>query len=87
MIEKEKFKVFNYIKKHEYIGSMDGMRYMLQKKDDGMEVVIWPEPNSYGKTAEELKIRKMFELSEAGAEEAADYLNSMFVELKDLWKK
>ncbi len=33
MIDKEKFHVFNYIKKEEYCASMDGMRYMLRKKD------------------------------------------------------
>ena len=33
MIEKENFNVLNYIKKEEYTGSMDGMRYMLRKKD------------------------------------------------------
>ena len=48
MIDKEKFHVFNYIKKEEYCASMDGMRYMLRKKDkEGkavLEAVIWPEP-------------------------------------------
>ena len=33
MIDKEKFHVFNYVKKDEYTASMDGMRYMLKKKD------------------------------------------------------
>mgnify|MGYP000661060363 CR=1 FL=1 len=31
MIEKDKFHIFNYIKKEEYCASMDGMRYMLKK--------------------------------------------------------
>ena len=33
MIDKEKFNVLNYVKKEEYCGSMDGMRYMLKKKE------------------------------------------------------
>ena len=33
MIDKEKFHVFNYVKKDEYTASMDGMRYMLKKKE------------------------------------------------------
>ena len=32
MIEKDKFHIFNYIKKEEYCASMDGMRYMLKKQ-------------------------------------------------------
>lgn len=32
MIDKDKFHMFNYIKKEEYTGSMEGMRYMLRKK-------------------------------------------------------
>ena len=37
MIDKEKFHVLNYVKKEEYCASMDGMRYMLKKKDSGDE--------------------------------------------------
>ena len=33
MIDKDKFHMFNYIKKEEYTGSMEGMRYMLRKKE------------------------------------------------------
>ncbi len=79
MINKEKFHVFNYIKKEEYLGSMNGMRYMLNRAEDGdielLEAVIWPQPNSYGKTPEEKKQRQTFPLSEAGLENAVDWLN------------
>ena len=40
MIEKEKFHVLNYIKKEEYTGSMDGMRYMLRKKEEDGEMKL-----------------------------------------------
>ena len=47
MIEKEKFHVLNYVKKEEYTASMDGMRYMLRKKETEqgacLEAIIWPE--------------------------------------------
>ena len=56
MIEKDKFHVLNYVKKEEYTGSMDGMRYMLRKKVEGeetkLEVTIWPEPFGYAATPE-----------------------------------
>ena len=53
MIDKEKFHVLNYVKKEEYSASMDGMRYMLKKKEieegSRLEVIIWPEPYCYAK--------------------------------------
>ena len=48
MIEKETFHPLNYIKKEEYSGSMDGMRYMLKRVkgegEDQIKVTVWPEP-------------------------------------------
>lgn len=35
MIDKEKFHHFNYIKKEELSGSMEGMRYMIKKISQG----------------------------------------------------
>lgn len=90
MIEKERFHVLNYIKKEEYSASMDGMRYMLKKKDteDGvkLEVIIWPEPYCYAKTEEEKKQRKEFDFSTDGVEMAADWLNEQYIEQKPLWE-
>lgn len=90
MIEKEKFHVLNYIKKEEYTASMDGMRYMLKKKDSGegekLETVIWPEPYCYAKTPEEKKQRMEFEFTAQGVMEAADWLNEQYMAQKDLWE-
>lgn len=90
MIDKEKFNVLNYIKKEEYCGSMEGMRYMLKKKDDEagakLEAVIWPEPFCYAKTEEEKKQRREFAFTTEGVEEAADWLNSQYEEQKPLWE-
>jgi hypothetical protein len=89
MIEKEKFHVFNYVKKEEYSASMDGMRYMLRKKEKDekavLEVIIWPQPFCYAKTPEEKKQRKEFEFSTAGVEQAADWLNEQYLQQKPLW--
>lgn len=85
MLEKEKFNVLNYVKKEEYIGSMDGMRYMLRKKGDELEVCIWPDPLSFAKTAEDLKLFKIFPLSKEGVSEACDYLNEQYICQKELW--
>ena len=86
MIDKTKFHILNFIKKEEYTGSMDGMRYMLRKKDEGMEVVIWPEPYSFGATDEALKTYRDFPLTEEGVMEAADYLNGQYSAQKRLWE-
>lgn len=87
MLNKENFHILNYVKKEEYTGSMDGMRYMLKKTPEGeMEVIIWPEPYAYAYTEENLKIRKIFELSEMGVENACDYLNEQYELQKDLWQ-
>ncbi|MGN0376087.1 MAG: hypothetical protein ACI4ED_00475 [Suilimivivens sp.] len=90
MIDKEKFHVLNYVKKEEYTASMDGMRYMLKKKEteDGavLEVIIWPQPYCYAKTPEEKKQRKEFDFSEAGVEQAADWLNEQYTQQKPLWE-
>lgn len=94
MIEEEHFHILNYVKKEEYTGSMEGMRYMLKKKavseEEGektfLEVIIWPEPYGYAKTEEDRKQRKDFEFSEEGIKEAARYLNSQFEEQAALWE-
>lgn len=90
MIDKEKFHVLNYIKKEEYTASMDGMRYMLKKKEEEgesrLEAVIWPEPYCYAKTEEEKKLRKEFPFSAEGVTQAADWLNEQYEAQKDFWK-
>lgn len=90
MIDKEKFHVLNYVKKEEYAASMDGMRYMLRKKDSEegtkLEVIIWPAPNCFAKTEEEKKQHKEFTFSAEGVEEAADWLNEQYVAQKPLWE-
>ena len=90
MIDKEKFHVLNYVKKEEYTASMEGMRYMLRKKDgeDGpkLETIIWPEPYCYAKTPEENKQRMEFDFTAQGVTEAADWLNAQYTEQKGLWE-
>lgn len=89
MIDKEKFRVLNYVKKEEYTGSMEGMRYMLRKKEtDGdavLEVVLWPEPFNYNKTPEEKKQRMEFSLSDEGLSKAVDWMNEQHEQQRELW--
>lgn len=89
MIDKDKFHVLNYVKKEEYTGSTEGMRYMLKKKAAGeetmLEVIIWPEPYGYAKTPEQRKQHKEFLFSQEGLEEAVDWMNEQLVQQADLW--
>lgn len=90
MIYKENFNVLNYVKKEEYTASMDGMRYMLRKKEtaDGnvLEVIIWPEPYCYAKTEEDKKQRVEFPFTVEGVTKAADWLNEQYEVQRPLWE-
>ena len=59
MIDKQTFHPLNYIKKEEYSGSMEGMRYLLKKVKSGeadvIRVTVWPEPLGIFRTSEEKK--------------------------------
>lgn len=85
MIDVNDFNVLNYVKKEEYTGSMDGMRYMLKRSGEEIEVIIWPEPNACAYTDESLKIRKKFALTKEGVAKIAEYLNTTYIEQKQLW--
>lgn len=89
MIDKETFHPLNYIKKEEYSGSMDGMRYMLKKVagEDGDEllVTIWPEPFGIYATPEEQKQYLTLPLTAEGVAEAADWLNEQYLQQKERW--
>lgn len=90
MIDKETFQVLNYVKKEEYTGSMEGMRYMLRKKTEGeqtvLEVILWPEPFGYGKTPEQKKQRAVFPLNAEGLGQAVDWMNVQYETQGELWK-
>jgi hypothetical protein len=67
----------NYIKKVEYTGSFQGMRYMLRKEGDGMTAYAWREPLCFAKTDKREILQKEFPLTAEGKEEAVAWLNEM----------
>ena len=91
MIDKETFHPLNYIKKEEYSGSMDGMRYMLKrvKAQDGdvIKVTIWPEPFGINKTPDEQKQSIDVPLTDEGVALAADWLNEQYEKQEERWKE
>lgn len=91
VIDKESFHPLNYIKKEEYSGSMDGMRYMLKKVHseaadaDVIRVTVWPEPLGILRTPEDKKTSIEVSLTQDGVDQAADWLNEQYETRKDYW--
>lgn len=85
-----------FIKKEPQTGSHKGIRYMLCKKtmelegqteedkktEDVINVCVWPEPNCYEQTSEELKTYRTFPLTEEGCDEAVIWINKKWGEIK-----
>lgn len=89
MLDKQNFHPLNYIKKEEYSGSMEGMRYLLKRDKDGdtdaIRVTVWPEPLGIYKTPQEKKTSILVPLSEEGVKQAADWLNEQYESRRDYW--
>ncbi len=92
MIDKNSFHILNFVKKEEYSGSMDGMRYMIKRVPgegeeaaDRIRVTIWPEPLGLFSTPDELKTVEFFALDEDGISDVADWLNSQYFDRQPEW--
>lgn len=55
MIDADKFMSINFIKKEPLTGSMQGMRYRMEKVEEKLLVTIWPEPFCFEKTEDSKK--------------------------------
>ena len=92
MIDKSSFHILNFVKKEEYSGSMDGMRYMIKRvpgegeeAPDRILVTIWPEPLGLFSTSDELKTTEYFTLDEDGISDVADWLNKQYFDRQTEW--
>lgn len=89
MLDKETFHPLNYIKKEEYSGSMEGMRYMLKKvksgEEDVIRVTIWPEPLSMLRTPKHLRESIEVPLTADGVDQAADWINGQYESRREYW--
>ncbi len=84
MIERNKFQL-NYIKKESQSGSYLGMRYTLRKSEDGLEVIVYPEPFCLSATSDEKKTSKTFDFSTEGLDAAVDWMNELYESKSDEW--
>ena len=89
MIQREDILSMEYLKKTEYTGCHQGMRYRLEKKEteDKKEllVTVWPEPFNYAKTPEEKKTRNIFTFDEDGVVDAIAWMNDLMFSQKEVW--
>lgn len=80
-IEKKDLLPLGFLKKSSYTGSFQGIRYRIEKQEEGEEksllVYSWPEPYAFLHTPEEEKVKKSFPFSEEGLEEIRLYLSGL----------
>ena len=90
MIQREDVLSMEYLKKTEYTGCHQGMRFRMEKsgEDDAPEllVTVWPEPFNYIKTPEEKKTRNRFTFDEDGVVDAIAWMNDLLFSQKELWE-
>ncbi|WP_434311681.1 hypothetical protein [Hominifimenecus sp. rT4P-3] len=89
MIERKMLMSLGYLKKQNLTGSYKGMRFLLQKQGEDpalLKVFIWPQPLGFDAAPAEQKTEKEFSFSDAGIEEALQWLNERYEAEKDLWE-
>ena len=91
MIERKDILSMEFLKKSEFTGSHQGMRYRLEgvSLDGGkkLRVTVWPEPFNYFKTPEEEKEREDFSFDEDGVVDAVAWMNDRLFQKKDRWER
>ena len=82
MLARADFLSLNFVKKEDYTGSYQGMRYMLHQaeveEEKKLRIYLWPEPFCFDVTPEEQKISEMFPFSEDGLAQGIDWMNEQY---------
>ncbi len=100
MVNKDEILSMEFLKKTEFTGSTEGMRYRLEKReynftaDDGEEktnkvllCTIWPEPFNFHTTPDEAKESKDFSFDRDGVEDAVAWMNDRLFARHDEFAK
>jgi hypothetical protein len=91
MIIREDILSMEYLKKTEYTGCHQGMRYRLEgvttEAGKRLKVTVWPEPFNYFTTPEEQKKSELFEFEEDGVVDAIGWMNNCLFEDKEKWEQ
>ncbi len=90
MIQREDILSMEYLKKTEFTGSHEGMRYRLEKVPDEekkflLKVTVWPEPFNFFSTPEGQKKSATFDFSEDGVLDSVAWMNDRLFEDKGTW--
>lgn len=80
-----------YLKKTEFTGCHQGMRYRLEgiagaEGEKLLRCTVWPEPFSFLKTPDEKKETAEFPFGEDGVAEAVCWMNGRLSDEKDKWE-
>lgn len=90
MIVREDILSMEYLKKTEYTGCHQGMRYRLEmvitEEEKKLKVTVWPEPFNFFTTPEEEKESEFFDFNEDGIVDAIGWMNNCLFEHKDKWE-
>lgn len=90
MIERQDILSMEYLKKTEFTGCHQGMRYRLEgvAKESGKKlyVTVWPEPFNFFTTPEEEKESAEFSFDEDGIADAVAWMNDRLFEERDRWE-
>lgn len=90
MIVREDILSMEYLKKTEYTGCHQGMRYRLEgvSAEEGkqLKVTVWPEPFNFFHTPEEQKQSELFDFNEDGVVDAIGWMNNRLFEEKEKWE-
>ena len=91
VIVREDILSMEYLKKSEYTGCHQGMRYRLEgvtvEEQKMLKATVWPEPFNFFTTPEEQKENKLFDFCEDGVIDAIAWMNDCLFEKKDRWDK
>ncbi len=89
MIKREDILSLEYLKKTQYTGGNEGMRYRIEgatkEEKKVLKVTVWPEPFNFIMTPEEEKTSAEFDFSEDGIVDAISWMNNCLFEQKDRW--
>ena len=90
MIERQDILSMEYLKKTEFTGCHQGMRYrlegMAQESGKKLHVTVWPEPFNFFTTPEEEKESAEFSFDEDGIADAVAWMNDRLFEERDRWE-
>lgn len=80
MLERKDVMPISFLKKENFTGSSNGMRFRMEKssleEENVLLVTAWPEPYCYEATPDEQKVKETFPFTKEGILGGVKWLNS-----------